>query len=412
MSDVEVKTAVDNLAKTFEEFKAANDQSLAEIKKGKADAVLTEKVDRINAAVTAAEEKVQKLHEEMQAKLNTLATLGRGGSDDARSPEEVKHAGAFLKFMRTGSQTAEAEIKAMSIGSEPDGGFLVPSVMDSRIIKRQYNTSPVRELATVVQITNDAYEALADNGDVECNWVAETQSRADTSSPTLAKIRIPVHEIAAQPKATQNLLNDASLDIESWLVDKIGDRFGRKEAAAFVVGNGSTQPRGLASYATAATADNSRAWGTLEHIATGSSGAFGSDPTGAGKVLDLIHAMKTHFLPNSRFFGKRSALAELRKLKDSDGAFIYVPSMVLGIPATICGYPVAYLEDMPAIASNSLSIGFGDIRAGYTVVDRMGTVMLRDPYTDKPNVKFYATKRVGGDVVDFDAIKFLKFAAS
>jgi HK97 family phage major capsid protein len=281
--------------------------------------------------------------------------------------------------------------------------------MAGRMIKRQYETSPIRLIASVQLIGTDALEGIADvNEATSGGAVAERDARAETATAQLGKWRIEVHEQYAEPRATQKLLDDANIDVEAWLADKTADIMTRTENTWFVTGNGSNKPRGFTAYTTAATADASRSWGTLEHVVSGASGDFGaSDP--ADKLFDLIGAFKDHFLQNARWVTRREVITKLRKIKTGVGDYLWQPGLQTGQPQQVLGFPVTIAQDMPALAADSLSMAFGDFREGYQIVDRQGIRVLRDPYTAKPYVKFYTVKRVGGGVVNFEAIKFLKF---
>lgn len=417
--DIELKAALDEQKSTFEQFKSANDQMQAEVKKlGSADTVLVEKVEKLNAALAAAEEKAskanEKMREELELKLNRVAGIGRSVNDaKAETPEQADYAKSFRRFLTKGTEDglADLQAKAMSVGSDTDGGYLVPVQFDSRVVVKQRDTSPVRQIATVITISSDAVEFLKDSNDVGAGWVSETAPRNETSTPALGKIRIPVHEMAAQPKATQKMLDDSIVDIEMWLSTKVGERFGRLEASAFVNGDGVTKPRGFLSYNAVTTSDQSRADGVLQYIASGAAGAFASTNP-ADKLLDMIYSINSSYLSGSRWACAQQTFAEMRKLKDGNGSYLYAYDAANGGVPTFAGFPVTFLNDMPLIGANAFSIAFGNFAEGYAIVDRTGTRMLRDPYTDKPNVKFYTTKRVGGDVVNFDAIKLMKFAAS
>jgi len=408
----ELKAALEKTQQMFNEFKSANDQMQAEVKKmGSVDTVLSEKVERLNSAITASEEKAQKLFDDLKAEQQRILAFGNPAAAKSEyTPDQQAHHKAFMPFLRKGVDAGLADLqqKAMSVGSDVDGGYTVPLQFDNRVITRLRDLSDMRSLATVITVSGDALEVLNDTGDVSSGWVNETASRADTNTPQLGKSRIPVQEMYAQPVVTQKLLDDSMWDIEAYLANKVANKFARDEGAAFVTGDGVAKPRGFASYATAATADSSRAWGTLEHVATGTSGGFGSN--GTDKIIDLVHRFKPAYLSGAKWTMSRATLSLVRQLKDSTGNYLYIPSPVAGVLPTLLGYDVQTMEDMPAVAANALAIAFGNFAEGYTIVDRMGTRLLRDPYTNKPNVKFYFTKRVGGDVVDFDAIKFIKFA--
>lgn len=405
--DAEVKQSVEDLNKAFTEFKAANDANLK-----KSDVLLTEKVDRLNGEIDRLEKQALKMHEKALERMNTLADLG--GAEKGETADVREHKAAFQSFLRKGidGNLADLERKAMSVGSDPDGGYLVPATLDQRIIKKQYGMSAMRGIANAIQISTDALEVLSDRDEADASWVGETNSRAATTTPQLGKLRIPVHELYATPTVSQKLLDDAVVDIEGWMVEKLGAKFGRKEGAAFVAGTGIMQPRGILTYPTAATADDTRAWGTVQHIATGTSGGFGTAPNGSDKLIDAVHALNPAYHANARWLMRSTALAEVRKLRGSDGHYLYnVTILGNSFVQTLLGYPVNVDDNMTAIGADSLSIAFGDFREAYTIVDRLGTRMLRDPFTSKPNVLFYTTKRVGGDVVNFDALKLVKFGS-
>ena len=412
--DTEIKSLLEQQGKAWAEFKASNDAREAEIKKlGAADVVLTEKVDRLNDQISKYEKTAEDLHKKAMERMEFLAKPASSNGDQP-SEADRQHAKAFSAFLRKGQDADlnDLQSKAMNVSNEPDGGYLVPSALSNRIIQRLRLYSPMRDLATIETISTDALEIPLDTGEADAGWVGELAARPETNTPQVGKSRIPTQELYAQPKVTQKLLDDAMWDIESWLSNKVADKFARKEGTAFVSGNGVGQPRGFASYATTATADASRAWGTFEHVATGTAGGFGSTPNGSDKILDVIHKIHPAYLPNSRWAMSRATLAEARKLRDADGAYLFVPSFIAGMQSTLMGYPIAIMDDMASITTDSLSIAFGDFSQAYTIVDRTGIRTLRDPYTEKGFVKFYTTKRVGGDVVNFDALKFVKFGTT
>lgn len=440
----EAKAAVDALNGAFAEFKRTNDQRLAQIEaKGVADPLLAGKLDAINADIAKHDEIVRKFAD-VETVVNRLASLGvdNGDKDERASAaafgRELKSDATargiampgdvgvdefrayqknFALWLRRGPNAVEQ--RAMSVGSDPDGGYLVTPDVSGRIVKRMYDTSPLRPFVSVQTIGTDKLEGLRDIDEASGGgWVSEIGSRATTTTPQLGKWMIEIHEQYENPGTTQKLLDDASVSVEQWLADKVADKMVRRENTAFVVGTGIGQPRGFASYTTAATADSSRAWGVLEHVATGSNGSFGANPNGTDKLIDLTGKLKPHFRQNARFAMNRVTLTEARKLKDAGGAsantgnYLWQPSLAAGQPSTLLGYPVIELEDMATFSTTgALAIALGDFNQGYQVVDRIGIRTLRDPFTNKPYVQFYTTRRVGGDVVDFEAIKFLQFAA-
>ena len=409
MTDIaEVRSAAENLASAFEQFKENNDQRLAAIeKKGSADVILTEKVNRIDQQVVQLQDVVSGVKTAMRRPTTSLSSA-------ASSIHDAEHKQAFMRYITKGidSDLANIQSKAMSVLSDPNGGYIVPTELSDRIITRQFETTPMRQLATVMNITSEAVEMLRDTDQADANWVGEASTRSDTEQGQLARVRIPVHELAAQPKATQKLLDDASINAEDWLTNKVGDRFSRSENAAFVGGDGILQPRGFTTYDVAATSDASRAWGTLEYVATGANGDFAAS-TPADVLISLMMKLKAGYLPKAAWLMPRAVAEKIRRFKESTtNAYIWQPGLQAGAPATLLGYPVHLAEDMPSMGTGSLSLAFGNFSEGYTIVDRMGVRILRDPYTAAPFVKFLCSKRVGGDVTNFEAIKLLKFATA
>jgi HK97 family phage major capsid protein len=397
---IEIKQATEDLARAFEAFKESNDMRLKH-----SDGMLEEKVSRIGADVT-------RLQDTMTG-FKTALRRPAFGKDMSLNPVESEHKQAFMRYLTKGFEgdLSALEQKAMSVLSDPDGGYMVPGEFSDRIITRQFDTTPMRQIATVMQVNSDAIEILRDTNEADAQWLGETDTRSDTDPGQLGRVRISVYELHAQPKATQKLLDDANLNVEEWLTNKIANRFSRKENAAFVNGDGVTQPRGFATYATAATGDDTRPWGTFEYVPTGNSGAFAaSNPSDA--LIDLMHKLRAGYLPKAAWIMPRAVADSIRKFKDSTGAYLWQPGLQAGTPASLLGFPVYLGEDMPAVAANSLSLAFGNFSEAYTIVDRIGLRILRDPFTSAPFVKFRCSKRVGGDVTNFEAVKFLKFAAS
>ena len=421
--------AVDALHAGFEEFKKANDERLAQIeKKGSADVVTEAKLQKIEADL----EKAQKIADEavLAAKRQSrVVTDERGNAVDldkkaqewasmnARRRGAVigsfgaadmdGYKAAFDTFIRKGEEVmGPDERKALSVGTDPDGGYVVNPDLSGRIVMKVFESSPMRAYASVQVISSDALEGLFDLNEASSGWVGETDSRAETNTPQLGKWRIPVHEVYAKPKATQKLLDDASINMEAWLASKVAEKFARDEANAFVVGNGVNKPRGFLTHSSGTTLP-----GTIERFDTGVNGAFAAAPNGGDVLINALYGLKQQYRANATWFMNRATLKLTRKLKDSDGAYLWSPGIAAGQPASLLGYPVASFEDMPDPATDSLSIAVGDMREAYQIVDRIGIRTLRDPYSAKPYVEFYTTKRVGGDVVNFEAIKLIEFTA-
>jgi HK97 family phage major capsid protein len=324
-----------------------------------------------------------------------------GGGDDAAATEkkamEAKRA-AFNKYCRKGQVTEE--LKAMSVESDPDGGYTVLPEMSAEIVKKVYESSPMRQLASVQTISSDALEMIEDLDQVGSGWVGEVDTRSVSSTAQLKKIVIPVHELHASPSASQKVLDDSMWNLESWLSQKVAEKFSRDEATAFVSGNGVLKPRGILSYASGTSFEQ------IEQVVSGSSGAVTADG-----LISLVYSLKAPYLAGAAFMMQRATVKEVRKLKDSQNRYLWEPGLNGSTQERLLGYPVYQANDMEAIAANSLSIAFGDFKAGYQIVDRFGIRVLRDPYSSKPYVIFYTTKRVGGAVKNFEAIKLQKLSA-
>lgn len=338
---------------------------------------------------------------------------GRRVPDEVGADVYTAYKSGFLTLARTGNldDLSGDERKAMSAGSDPQGGYLLPPSTESRVVSKVYEQSPMRQLATVQPISTDALEGLVDNDETDAGWVSEQGARTgNDGTPDLGKWRIEAAEMYAQPKATQKLIDDASVDVEAWLAGKISAKMSRVEAAAFWSSNGVGKPRGLAAYPTVTTDDDSRTWGQMQHVITGANGAFAS--TKADPLQDLLGSFRDQYLNGATFVLRREVRTLIRKMKEATSdRYLWEPSLQAGQPDRLLGYPARVDQYMPALATGSLSLAFGDFREAYTVVDRIGIRVLRDPFTSKPYVIFYATKRTGGGAVNFEAVKFLKFTA-
>ena len=423
---------IEDISNAFAEFKTANDERLKQIEaKGSADPLTEKKVDDLNGAVSkmqTALDAEQKRTDDMQLALERKDSEGtpeetKAFKDGAKSlgfmtgrkvsvDEYKEYTKAFENEVRTGSHNASPEaLKALSVGSDPDGGYHVTPDMNGRMIGFIRETSPMREICNVQTITTDSLVGSHDLDETTAGWVGETESRTETTTPQVGKWEIRVHEHYAEPRSTQQFLDDAGIDVEGWLAGKVAEKFARIENAVFLTGNGVGKPRGILDYATSATATSSSTFGTaLQHVLSGNSGAFAAT-NGGDALINLVFELKAFYRSNARFLMNRSTLAEVRKLKDGDGNYLWTPDFEARQGGNLLGFGITEAEDMPDMAGDSLSIGFGDFNAGYQIVDRQGVRILRDNLTAKPYVKFYTTKRVGGDVVNFDAIKLMKFAS-
>lgn len=423
-----VTETITELNKTFDQFREKNDQRLQEVEKfGKAKGELEEQVTKMSNRIGELEQHAKRLTdvekavsrqsrsdngngENLQKQADefiAIACKRRGIPVQSLSTDEYQaYRKSFNQWMRKGDALGAEHTKALSVGTDPDGGYLVDPDTSGRIVKKVFETSPVRQFASVQTIGTDSLEGLLDNDEANCGWVNETQERDETDTPQLGKWSIPVHELYAQPAATQKMLDDSAINIEAWLSDKVAKTFARKENAAFVSGDGSGKPRGFLTYP-----DGTKLNGQLERVKTGVSGGFAADGTGADSLINLVYRLKAAYRANGNFFMNRQTQAEVRKLKAADGSYLWTPGIAGSTPARLMGYGIGEFDDMPTPAAGSLSIAFGDMREAYQIVDRAGIRVLRDPYTKKPYVMFYTTKRVGGDVVNFEALKLLQFSA-
>ncbi len=331
----------------------------------------------------------------------------------AAAETEVPHRKAISAYIRGGDDDAlrglDLEAKALSTAVAADGGYLVDPQTAESIRGVLSSTASIRQIANVVNVDATSFDVLVDHTDLGSGWATETTDTTETGTPQIERITIPLYELSALPKASQRLLDDSAFDIEGWLASRIADKFVRAEAGAFVSGDGVDKPRGFLSHPT--IDEDVWAWGSLGYIVTDADGAFDASAP-ADAIVDLVYALGAQYRANGAFVMNSKTAGQVRKIKDADGRFLWSDGLAAGEPARLLGYPVLVAEDMPDIASDSFSIAFGDFAAGYTIAERPDLRILRDPFSAKPNVLFYATKRVGGDVSDFAAIKLLKFGTA
>jgi HK97 family phage major capsid protein len=377
----------------------------------------------VKAAIAGFLGEFNAFQSEIKAKLQEqetrLAMLDRKSIALSRPPlaqaaeTETPHKKAFAAYLRSGADDGlrglTVEEKALSTAVAADGGYLVDPVTAAQIVGVLRSSASIRAIANVVTVEASAFDVLVDHTDIGSGWATETGAVAETGTPQVDRISIPLHELSALPKASQRLLDDSAFDVEGWLAQRIADKFSRAEAAAFVAGDGIDKPTGFLNYDK--VANGAWAWGKLGYVATGAAGDFNAiDPADA--VVDLVYSLGARYRANASFVMNSKTAGAVRKMKDADGRFLWSDGLAAGEPARLMGYPVMIAEDMPDIAANAYAIAFGDFRAGYTVAERPDLRILRDPFSAKPHVLFYATKRIGGDVSDFAAIKLLKFATA
>ncbi len=378
----------------FEEFKRSNDARLNELeKRGSADVITTEKVERLNQVLDGAKAAIDR------ANLERARPRLEGGRPDAG--DEYKD--AFSAYVKRGEE------KALRIGSNADGGYLVPQETDAEISRLMAALSPIRAISSVRQVSTGTYKKPVTKVGAEAGWVAETGTREESDSPVLDALSFPTAELYAMPAATAAFLDDAAVDVGHWIAEEVNAAFAQQEGIAFVTGDGTNKPKGFLASTTVAEAGWE--WGKLGYVATGTSGALpASDPSDV--LVDLVYALKAGYRQNASWVMNRKTQGVIRKLKDDGGNYLWQPAASADGKATLMGFPLVEAEAMPDIGAASLSIAFGDFKRGYLIVDRQGVNVLRDPYSAKPYVLFYTTKRVGGGVQNYDAIKLLKFAAS
>ncbi|WP_246164340.1 phage major capsid protein [Blastochloris sulfoviridis] len=401
-----MQAAHDALNDTFAAYRDANDERLAALERRSSTDVLSEeKVARIDAAL----ERQQAILDELAVKARRPA-LGTGerAADDAARRE---HKSAFDAYVRTGETAGlkRLEKKALSAGTGADGGYTVTAEVEREIGRRLAAISPIRAISGVREISLGTYRKPFMTTGFSAGWVGETGARAQTNTPTLAELAFPAAELYAMPAATPTLLEDSAIDIEQWIAAEVETAFAEQEGTAFVTGDGNGKPKGFVACTT--VANSAWQWGKLGFIATGAAAAFpAANPSDV--LVDLVYALRAGYRQNGTFVMNRKTQSAVRKFKDSQGSYLWQPPASADGRASLMTFPIVEAEDMPDIGANALAIAFGDFRRGYLVVDRQGVQILRDPYSAKPYVLFYTTKRVGGGVQDFDAIKLLKFAES
>ena len=393
----DIEDVAEALGKKFDEFKKTNDKRIdgLEEEKGK----LSGQVDTLN-------EKLGELDALKSSLEKELIALKRPDGTGTKAASE--HKAAFLQFVRKGIDTGlgELQAKALQIGVESDGGYAVPEDLDRSIIELLRETSPMRQVCNQITVGTPDYKRLVNLGGAGSGWVGETAERPKTDTPTLGQISAFMGEIYANPQATQTSLDDLFFNAEGWLNDEVAREFSEKEGNAFLIGNGTNKPKGLLAYTLDTKNDADREFGVLQKIITGAAGQITGD-----NLIDLIHALKAGYRANGTWMMGNLTVAYMRKLKDKEGNYLWRPGLEAGAPSVLLGYGITENEDMPDVAADANAIAFGDFKRAYTIVDRIGTRVLRDPYTNKPYVGFYTTKRVGGMLVDSQAVKILTLSA-
>lgn len=393
----DIEEVAADLKGTFEDFKKKNDKELDGIKaeKGK----LSEQVDKLNEKMGQLDSLKSELEKELKAAKRPGATKGK---------EADEHKTAFYQFMRKGTEDglAELEKKAVNVGTDSEGGYAVPEELDKTLLELLKDENPMRRICSQMTVGTDKYKKLVNLGGAGSGWVGETDTRPATGTPTLAQLEAYMGEIYANPQVTQTALDDVFFDVENWISTEVAQEFAEKEGNAFLLGNGTNKPKGILAYSFSTDADKDRAFGTLQNVKSGASADFDSDG-----LLNLIYATRKAYRNGALFMMTNLTQAKVRKFKDSEGNYLWQPGLQLGQPSTLLGYGIEENEDMPEVAADVMPVLFGNFKRAYLIVDRMGTRVLRDPYTNKPYVGFYTTKRTGGMLLDSNAVKGLKLSA-
>ncbi|WP_088141926.1 phage major capsid protein [Achromobacter xylosoxidans] len=388
----DVNKTIEELGKAFEAFKATHTQELRALKQGQGTAEFQAKLDKINSDLDQHSKEIEDAHTKLAAAQH--GTPGSGVKDG-------EYTGAFNAHMRKGDVQA-----ALNKGVAEEGGFLTPVEWDRTITDMLREESPMRELAQVQPTSKAGWTKLFNMGGTGSGWVGETDQRPETATPNLKALGFGHGEIYANPAATQQILDDAEINLDAWLASEVQAEFAEQEGAAFISGDGVKKPAGILTYVEGGTNAAKHPFGAIKVVNSGAAADIGSDA-----VLDLIYGLPKKFRQNARFLTNNLTIAKLRKLKDGQGNYLWQPSAQAGQPATLHGYGIAEDENMPDVAANSLPMLFGDYKRGYLIIDRMGIRVLRDPYTKKPYVLFYTTKRVGGGVQNPECLRALKVAA-
>ncbi len=407
MSDLqEIKGLVEKINPTLVELRSEIDAMKAAAPK---DVVTEEKHQRMADDITAKMADMQA----KQAKLEAALNRPDGGEGKGMDVEmEAKHRDLFRDYMAYGKtdglkETREGiEIKAMSTDVNPDGGYLVRPELSSTIVSRIFETSPLRQVANVERTGSKSIDILIDDNEAGARWVGEGASGGQTDTPQIGQKVIAAHKIEADPRMTTEMIEDAYLNVEAWLAGKVADKFARTQNTAFVNGTGTGQPRGFLTYA-AWSAAGVYERDKIEQINMGSAAALNADG-----LIEVQNALKEGYQAAAVWGMKRTTFGAALQLKGSDNYFFSQVLLANGQASIqLLGKPVVFMDDMPAVAANALSIVYADFRVAYTILDRVGLQVLRDPFTNKGFITYYTTQRVGGDVTNFDGIKIGKVAA-
>ncbi|MCO6386357.1 phage major capsid protein [Aliihoeflea sp. 40Bstr573] len=391
----ELTSLIRALNSDVETFKATMAEKDREIAKRFDDVVTTEKLERVNSSISELQAAVDQAN-------TKLASMSLGASGDGGEVRDREYTDAFRAHFRKGDVQA-----ALNKGADDEGGYLAPVEWDRTITSELIQISPMRQIAQVQNISTAGFTRLLADRGTGSGWVGETAARPQTTTPKFSPLTFRPGEIYANPAATQQLLDDAEINLEQWMAGEVQTEFAYQEGLAFVAADGVNKPRGFLTYIDGGASDDIHPWGNIPVIDAAAVAAINPD-----EILDMIYDLPSEYTANARFTMNRSTQGSIRKLKDGQGNYLWQPTMVAGQPSTLAGYPVTEMPAMPDVAAAAIPIAFGDFRRGYLIVDRIGVRVLRDPYTNKPYVHFYTTKRVGGGVQDPTVIRLLRMAAA
>lgn len=388
----EIKALVEDVNKAFATFKDEHTKQIEAIKKGQSDALQALKVENINADIDRLQKEVEDAHVKIAAAQNDVP---------GRKIKDKEYNDAFQAHMKRGDIQA-----ALNKGAADNGGYLAPTEWDRTIGDKLVLVSPMRQICTVQPTSKASFTKLFNLKGTTSGWVGETAARPATDNATFSPFTYTTGEIYANPSATQQILDDAEIDLESWLASEVQEQFAYQEGSAFLSGDGTNKPTGLLTYVTGAANAAAHPYGAIGVVNSGAAAAITADG-----IVDLIYDLPSIYTGNARFIMNRKAQGVIRKLKDGQGNYLWQPSYVAGQPATLAGFPITEIPGMPDVAANAIPLMFGDFKKGYLVLDRVGVRVLRDPYTNKPYVSFYTTKRVGGGLLDPQTMRALKVSA-
>lgn len=390
-AEASVAGVVAELQKAFADFKAAHQQHLDDIKKGLPASNHEERLAHFDAEIS-------RLQSELDEANVKIATASIGAPGDAVKDKE--YTDAFKAHMKRGDIQA-----ALNKGADEEGGYLAPVEWDRTITNKLVEVSPMRQIARVQTTSRAGFSKLFNMGGTNSGWVGEKAARPETNTAEFKPLAFTSGEIYANPAATQGMLDDAEINLESWLAEEVQTEFARQEGLAFISGDGTNKPTGILTYVTGAANATKHPFGAIGLVNSGSANEITSD-----SIIDLVYDLPAAFTGNARFILNRKTLGAIRKLKDGQDNYLWQPSYVAGQPSTLAGFPVVEMPDMPDVAADAVPILFGDFQQAYLIVDRVGIRVLRDPYTNKPYVMFYTTKRVGGGLLNPEPVRGLKVA--